>query len=89
MKIYASALIVSSAAVLFLKIFWDGSSVNLSHHLNLLFDADTEGTDAQHLVYFFVTGELLLNYLIFHRHILFKILYCLLIAINVLLMYFL
>lgn len=89
MKIYASALIISSAVLLFLQILWPGSSMNLSRHLNNLFDGNIDPTDAANLIYFFTTGELMLNYLIFHKHILFKILYCLLIAIDILLIVFL
>jgi hypothetical protein len=88
MRIYALTLTISSLAIFILRIFFPDLSINVSHNLNLIFNSNINIRDAKNLVYFYLMSSMLLNYFIFHKHIIFKGIYCLLITINILLIIF-
>lgn len=86
MKIYALILSLCSAAVFFLRFFYSEAVENVSYNLNLLSNSPTKGSDAKNIVYFYPMLSILISYFIVYRHAIFKIIYILLIALNVLLL---
>ncbi|PWN62605.1 hypothetical protein C1634_007455 [Chryseobacterium viscerum] len=85
MKPYALTLAVSIPIIFIVIIFYPDSATNLSHNLNLFSVSEIKPQETKSLVYFYLMGAVFLNYAIFHKHILFKLVYCLLIALNILL----
>ncbi|MBP1164792.1 putative membrane protein [Chryseobacterium sp. PvR013] len=85
MKPYAVTLLISITIIFILRIFYSNSIVNLSHNVNLFSASEIKAQEVKTLVYLYLAGLVFLNYLIFHKHILFKLVYCLLIALNILL----
>ncbi len=88
MKIYALILSVCSFIVFFLRFFYSEAMENVSHILNRLFNSHINGSDAKNIVYFYTMLSILTGYFIMHKHVLFKIISILLIALNVLLLVF-
>lgn len=88
MKPYAITLTIGITVIFILRIFYPSSIINLSHYLNLFSVSEIKAQEVKNLVYFYIAGSMLLNYLIFHRHILFKLIYCLLITLNILFIIF-
>lgn len=85
MKPYAVTLLISATIIFILRIFHAESSVNISHNLNLFSASEIKPQEAKSFIYFYLMITMLINYVIFHRHILFKLVYCLLIIINLIL----
>lgn len=85
MKPYAVTLFISTLLILILRIFYPYSIINLLHNFNLFSVSELNAEEVKTFVYVYVAGSIFLNYLIFHKHILFKLIYCLLIAFNILL----
>jgi hypothetical protein len=85
MKPYAVTLLISITIIFILRIFYSDSSLNISHNLNLFSASEIKPREAKSFIYFYLMVTMFLNYLIFHKHILFKLIYCLLIALNILL----
>ncbi len=85
MKPYAVTLLISISIIFILRIFYADTSVNVSHNLNLFSVYEIKPQEAKSFIYFYLMVTMLVNYLIFHKHILFKLVYCLLIALNILL----
>jgi hypothetical protein len=83
MKPYAITLLISISIIFILRIFYSDSSLNISHNLNLFSAYEINVQEVKTLVYLYLAGIVFLNYLIFHKHILFKLTYCLLITINI------
>ncbi|MDR6457320.1 hypothetical protein J2786_000413 [Chryseobacterium vietnamense] len=88
MKPYAVTLLISITIIFILRIFYSDSMINASHNINIFSISEISPQETKRLVYFYLIGAGLLNYLIFHKHILFKLLYCLLIVINIILIVF-
>lgn len=88
MKPYAVTLLISVTIIFILRIFYADTSVNVSHNLNLFSVSEIKPQDAKSFIYFYLMVTMLLNYAIFHKHIIFKLIYCLLIALNILLIIF-
>ncbi|SDQ04816.1 hypothetical protein SAMN05421664_0145 [Chryseobacterium soldanellicola] len=88
MKIYALIQTISITIIFALRIFYADSTINVSHNLNLLFNSNINTGDAKSFVYFYLMLSMILSYLIFHKHWIFKAIYCLLICINILLIVF-
>lgn len=88
MKPYAVTLLISITIIFILRIFYSDSSLNISHNLNLFSASEIKPADAKSFIYFYLMITMLLNYVIFHKHILFKLVYCLLIVINMILIVF-
>lgn len=85
MKPYAVILLISVTIMFILRIFYADTSVNVSHNLNLFLASEIKPQEAKSFIYFYLIGTMLTSYVIFHKHILFKLIYCLLIALNILL----
>ncbi len=85
MKPYAVTLLISATIIFILRIFYAESTVNISHNLNLFSASEIKPQEAKSFIYFYLMITMLINYVIFHRHILFKLVYCLLIIINLIL----
>jgi hypothetical protein len=85
MKPYALTLAASITIIFILIIFYPGSATNLSHNLNLFSVSEINTQEAKFFIYIYLVGAMFLNYAIFHKHILFKLIYCLLITLNILL----
>ncbi len=85
MKPYAVTLLISATIIFILRIFYAESTVNISHNLNLFSASEIPPQEAKSFIYFYLMITMLINYVIFHRHILFKLVYCLLIIINLIL----
>jgi hypothetical protein len=85
MKPYAVTLLISTTIIFILRIFYAESTVNISHNLNLFSASEIKPQEAKSFIYFHLMITMLINYVIFHRHILFKLVYCLLIIINLIL----
>lgn len=85
MKSYAITLLISATIIFILRIFYAESTVNISHNLNLFSASEIKPQEAKSFIYFYLMITMLINYVIFHRHILFKLVYCLLIIINLIL----
>lgn len=83
MKPYAVTLIISITIIFVIRIFYPASIINLSHNLNLFSVSELNVQEVKTLVYLYLAGIVFINYLIFHKHILFKLTYCLLIIINI------
>lgn len=88
MKPYAVTLLISSSIIFILRIFYADTSVNVSHNLNLFSASEINLQEAKSFIYFYLMITILVNYVIFHKHILFKLVYCLLISMNILLIIF-
>ncbi len=88
MKIYAMVLSVCSIVVFSLRFFYFQAVENVSHNLNLLFNSHINGSDAKDVVYFYPLLSILISRFIIYKHVLFKIIYILLIALNILLLIF-
>jgi drug/metabolite transporter (DMT)-like permease len=88
MKFYVLILSVCSFAVLFLRFFYPEAVENVSHGLNRLFNSHINGSDAKNIIYFYPMLSIFISYFISYRHVTFKIIYILLIALNVLLLIF-
>ncbi|ATN04668.1 hypothetical protein CRN76_04245 [Chryseobacterium indologenes] len=84
MKPYAVTLLISATIIFILRIFYEDSSANISHNLNLFSASEINPQEAKSFIYFYLMITILGNYLIFHKHIVFKLVYCLLIALNIL-----
>jgi hypothetical protein len=85
MRIYPLIQLSTVVIISVLKIFYTNSVINLSYNLNLVSISPVSIEDVKTLIYVYLIGSIGLNYLIFHKHIVFKIIYCLLIALNILL----
>jgi hypothetical protein len=85
MKPYALTLLISTLLIFILRIFYPYSIINLLHNFNLFSASELNAEEVKTFVYIHVAGSIFLNYLIFHKYILFKLVYCLLIAFNILL----
>lgn len=88
MKPYAVTLLISVSIIFILRIFYADSSINVSHNLNLFSVSEIKTQEAKSFIYFYLMITMIVNYLIFHKHILFKLVYCLLISMNILLIIF-
>jgi len=88
MKPYAVTLLISVSIIFILRIFYADSSINVSHNLNLFSVSELNTQEVKTFIYAYLIGTTLLNYAIFHKHILFKLVYCLLISMNILLIIF-
>lgn len=88
MKPYAVTLLISVSIIFILRIFYADSSINVSHNLNLFSVSEIKPREAKNFIYFYLMITMLVNYVIFHKHILFKLVYCLLISLNILLIIF-
>lgn len=88
MKIYALILSTCAIIVFFLRFFYSETAGNVSHNLNELFNSHINDSDAKNIVYFNSMLSMLINYLIFYKHVVFKVIYILLIAINIMLLLF-
>lgn len=88
MKIYVLILTVCSFSVLFLRFFYFETIENISHNLNRLFNSHINGSDAKNIIYFYPMLSIFISYFIHYSHVIFKIIYILLIALNVLLLVF-
>jgi hypothetical protein len=88
MKFYILILSVCSFAVLFVRFFYSEAVENVSHDLNRLFNSHLNGSDAKNIIYFYPMLSIFISYFINYRHVIFKIIYILLIALNVLLLVF-
>jgi len=88
MKPYAVTLLISTSIIFILRIFYADTSVNVSHNLNLFSASEIKPQETKSFIYFYLMIIMLTNYVIFHKHILFKLIYCLLIALNILLIIF-
>ncbi len=89
MKVYALILSLCSLVVFFLRFFYSQEVENVSHNLNLLFNSQLNGSDAKNIIYFYPMLSIFISLFINYRHIIFKAIYILLIALNVLLFIFL
>lgn len=85
MRIYPLIQLSTVVIISILKIFYTNSVINLSYNLNLVSVSPVSVEDVKTFIYVYLMGSIGLNYLIFHKHIVFKIIYCLLIALNILL----
>jgi len=85
MKPYALTLIISVIIIFILRFFYPESIINISHNLNLFSISELNAQEVKTLVYLYLAGLVFLNYLIFHKHILFKLIYCVLVMINIIL----
>ena len=85
MRIYPLIQLSTVVIISILKIFYTNSVINLSYNLNLVSVSPVSIEDVKTFIYVYLMGSIGLNYLIFHKHIVFKIIYCLLIALNILL----
>ncbi len=85
MKLYALTLAISITILFILSFFYSDSVVNVSHNLNLFSASEINIRETKSFIYFYLIGATLLNYVIFQKHILFKLIYCLLIVLNILL----
>lgn len=85
MKPYALTLIISVIIIFILRFFYPESIINISHNLNLFSISELNVQEVKTLVYLYLAGLVFLNYLIFHKHILFKLIYCVLVMINIIL----
>lgn len=88
MKPYAITLLISVSIISILRIFYADISINLSHNLNLFSASEINPRETKNFIYFYLMITILINYAIFHKHILFKLVYCLIIALNILLILF-
>jgi drug/metabolite transporter (DMT)-like permease len=88
MKPYALTLAASITIIFILRIFYPGSVINISHNLNLFSVSEITTQEAKFFIYIYLVGAMFLNYVIFHKHILFKLIYCLLITISIVLIVF-
>jgi len=88
MKIYALIQTISITIIFALRIFYADSTINVSHNLNLLLNSPINTGNAKSFVYFYLVSSMIVNYLIFHKHWIFKAIYCLLICVNILLIVF-
>jgi len=88
MKPYAVTLLISVSIIFILRIFYADSSINVSHNLSLFSVSEIKPQEAKSFIYFYLMTTMLVNYVIFHKHILFKLVYCLLISMNILLIIF-
>lgn len=88
MKPYALVLAISVTIIFILRIFYPASTINISHNLNLFSASKISTQETKNFVFIYLIGVMLLHYIIFHKHILFKLIYCLLITINILLLIF-
>ena len=88
MKPYAVTLLISVSIIFILRIFYADSSINVSHNLNLFSVSEIKPQEAKSFIYFYLMITMLVNYVIFHKHILFKLVYCLLISLNILFIIF-
>jgi hypothetical protein len=84
MRIYPLIQLITVVIISVLKIFYKNSVINLSYNLNLFSASHISFDEVKTLINVYLMGSLGLNYLIFHKHIIFKIIYCLLIAQNIL-----
>lgn len=85
MRIYPLIQLSTVVIISVLKIFYTNSVINLSYNLNLVSVSPVSVEDVKTFIYVYLIGSIGLNYLIFHKYIVFKIIYCLLIALNILL----
>ncbi len=88
MKIYVLTLSVCSLAVLFLRFFYSESVENVSNNLNRLFNSHLHDSDAKNVIYFYPMLSIFISYFINYRHVIFKMVYVLLIALNLSLLLF-
>ncbi len=88
MKPYAVTLLISITIIFILRIFYSDSMINLSHNLNLFSASEIKPQEVKSFIYFYLMITMLINYVIFHKHILFKLVYCLLIVINIIVIVF-
>lgn len=88
MKPYALTSAISITIIFILRFFYPDSTTNISHNLNLFSESEINIHNTKSFIYFYLVGATLLNYLIFHKHILFKMVYSLLIIINLILIVF-
>lgn len=85
MKPYALTLVMSSLIIFILRVFYPHSTINVAHNINLVSVSEISTEETKNLVFFYLMGTMLSNYIIFHQHLLFKLTYGLLIMINIIL----
>lgn len=88
MKAYALTLTVTITFIFIVRIFYPDSIINVSHNLNLFSVVEINTREIKNVIHLYLTGSILLSYLIFHNQLLFKLIYCLLIIINIILIIF-